>query len=81
MTGPAVMESRRSPLFEVAQRHEQDCWDMLNRHTAACPACLAERKLIGQNGFGCDTGRVFRVEWLAAARRRYELSPAKRQEG
>lgn len=81
MTGPAVTQIVKSPLFVVALRHERDCWNVLVMHTLRCPACHASQQECGQHGFACNTGLTIRDEWLSAARRRYELSPVKRQEG
>lgn len=63
------------PLYVIAERRERDCWNVLTRHTAGCAICLEARKIHDLNGYGCDTGRACREEWLRAARRRYELSP------
>lgn len=73
---PTLEAGMESPKLSTAQRHENDCWSVLVRHTNACPACLEQRRLTSENGLGCDTGRACKDEWRIAARRRYELSSA-----
>lgn len=76
---PAAPAAIRHASYQNACRHECACWDILIRHTLACPACRAQYAAERQHGFGCAEGRDCRQEWFRAVESKYHLAERQRE--
>jgi len=79
-TSASLDRATRKARYNSARRHEQDCWDILVKHTSGCPACRREWLATKRHGGGCAEGRDCRQDWIKSANRKYELSPKKKPE-